>query len=158
MVSNGHVIYHPVKAKIRQRAVLLHNLGGGKFEEVGNSSGTYFSGDHLGRGLVAGDLNNDGWPDLAVCHANENASILQNTTKTLGKKPTFLGIELVGKNNADIVGSRVELTVEGKKPTRFAKGGEATFLVAIDASLLASRKMRLPNPLPSIGQTEPVKR
>ncbi len=123
MVSNGHVIYHPVKAKIRQRAVLLHNLGGGKFEEVGNSSGTYFSGDHLGRGLVAGDLDNDGWPDLAVCHANENASILQNTTKTLGKKPTFLGIELVGKNNADIVGSRVELTVEGKKLTRFAKGG-----------------------------------
>ena len=135
MVSNGHVIYHPVKAKIRQRAVMLHNLGNGKFEEVGGSSGPYFSGEHLGRGLVSGDLDNDGWPDLAICHANENASMLRNQSAGLGKKNTFLGIELVGKNNADVVGARVELSVGTKNLTRFAKGG-GSYLSGGDRRLL----------------------
>lgn len=135
MVSNGHVIYHPVKAKIRQKAVLLHNLGNGKFQEAGSSSGSYFSGEHLGRGLVSGDLDNDGWPDLAICHANENASMLRNQSSNLGNKNTFLGIELVGKNNADIVGARVELSLGSRKLTRFAKGG-GSYLSGSDRRLI----------------------
>jgi hypothetical protein len=43
---------------------LYHGIGGGKLEDVSQGSGV----DVLGRGMsaIAGDLNNDGWPDLVV--------------------------------------------------------------------------------------------
>ncbi len=135
MVSNGHVIYHPPKAKVQQRAVLLHNLANGKFEEVGQTSGTYFRGEHLGRGLVSGDLDNNGWPDLAVCHANEPAAILRNETSKLQPKRQWIGFELRGKDHADIVGSRIVVEHGGKTMTRFAKGG-GSYMSSSDRRLL----------------------
>lgn len=133
-VSNGHVIYHPPKAKVQQKAILLHNLGTGKFEEVAETSGPYFKGEHLGRGLVCGDLDNDGWPDLAICHANENMAILRNDTKNLAANRNWIGLELKGKNHADIVGARVSLVHKGKTLTRFAKGG-GSYLSSSDRRL-----------------------
>lgn len=44
---------------------LLHNLGKGKFEDVTESSGIAAKGN--GFGCAAGDFDNDGKPDLAVC-------------------------------------------------------------------------------------------
>jgi hypothetical protein len=35
----------------------------------------------------------------------------------------WLGVQLIGKENADVVGARVILDVAGRKMTRFAKGG-----------------------------------
>ncbi|HEY2820435.1 MAG TPA: FG-GAP-like repeat-containing protein [Candidatus Acidoferrum sp.] len=49
-------------------ARLLHNLGEGKFADVTQSSGIKLSG--AGFGCVAGDYDNDGHTDLAVCLAD----------------------------------------------------------------------------------------
>jgi enediyne biosynthesis protein E4 len=61
---------------------LYHNLGGGKFEEVGLLSQVAVDGDgrsFAGMGVDFADYNNDGWPDLVVTDlANQRYALYQN--------------------------------------------------------------------------------
>jgi hypothetical protein len=61
---------------------LYHNLGGGKFEEVGLLSGIAVDADgrsFAGMGVDFADYNNDGWPDLVVTDlANQRYALYQN--------------------------------------------------------------------------------
>ncbi len=45
---------------------LFHNAGGGKFTDVAAQAGVNNPDKHLGMGVVWGDYDNDGWPDLFV--------------------------------------------------------------------------------------------
>ena len=48
---------------------LFHNLGGGKFEEVGLAAGVGYDDDgrtYAGMGIDFADYDNDGWPDLFI--------------------------------------------------------------------------------------------
>jgi Tfp pilus assembly protein PilF len=54
---------------------LLHNLGNGRFEDVTNSSGLNIPGS--GFGCAAGDYDNDGKTDLAVCY-NDGVRLFHN--------------------------------------------------------------------------------
>ena len=69
---------------------LFHNNGDGTFTDVSRSSGIAKS---LGKawGVVATDMNNDGWMDLFV--ANDNRAAAQNHwlgLQLVGKKPTLM--------------------------------------------------------------------
>ena len=55
---------------------LLHNLGGGKFEDVTAKAG--LAGIGSGYGCAAGDFDNDGQTDLAVCEA-DGVRLFRNT-------------------------------------------------------------------------------
>ncbi len=61
---------------------LYHNLGAGKFEEVGLLSLVAVDGDgraYAGMGVDFADYNNDGWPDLVVTDlANQRYALYQN--------------------------------------------------------------------------------
>src|SRR5262249_15116209 len=94
--------------------------------------GPYFQGDHIGRGLAVGDLNNVGRPDLVISHVNEPVTLLRHVADL---KHHWLGIELKGKVNRDIAGARVVVEVGGKKRTRFTKGG-SSYLSSSDRRLL----------------------
>ena len=50
---------------------------------------------------------------------NEPAAVLRNVAEA----GHWLGVELVGAGNADVVGARAVLEVGGRKLTQFAKGG-----------------------------------
>ncbi|HEY1860279.1 MAG TPA: CRTAC1 family protein, partial [Gemmataceae bacterium] len=129
-IANGHAIRFPVgKATRAQKPVLLRNQGGGKFKDVTVDGGVYFDNKHVGRGVLVGDLDNDGKPDIVIIHQNEPVTILRNTA---GKDNHWLGIELVGRKNRDVVGARITLDVDGQKLTRFGKGG-GSYLSASDA-------------------------
>jgi hypothetical protein len=74
----------------------------------------------MARGVGFGDLDNDGHTDLVISHLNEPVTILRGIG---GPDHHWLGVKLVGKDNADVVGARVELKVGQRTLTRFAKGG-----------------------------------
>jgi hypothetical protein len=120
VITNGHVIRYPQGAGLKQRPVLLRNKGNGRFADITQQGGPYFRGEHIGRGLALGDLDNDGRFDLVISHLNEPAAVLRNEADV---KHNWLGIELAGKNRRDVVGAKIVVEADGRKLTRFAKGG-----------------------------------
>jgi enediyne biosynthesis protein E4 len=125
VIAHGHVIRHPTRAGVRQRPVLLRNQGraggpGVRFENIAERAGSYFRSDHQGRGLAVGDLDNDGRPDLVISHINEPVVLLRNEA---GPGRHWVGIELADRGHRDLVGAKLMLETDGRRLTRFAKGG-----------------------------------
>jgi hypothetical protein len=122
IIVNGHAIRYPSGLGVtrRQRPVLLRN-GKGRFTDISRRGGPYFETEHLGRGLALGDLDNDGRVDAVISHLNDPVAVLRNEADTKGRH--WLGIELVGAGNADVVGAKVVLEAGGHRQTRFAKAG-----------------------------------
>jgi hypothetical protein len=118
-IANGHAIRYPRTAERRQRPVLLRNWNG-RFKDISKRGGDYFKKNHLARGVALGDLDNDGKVDVVVSHMNEPVAVLRNIAP---RGNHWLGVDLVGADNADVVGARVVLEAGGRKQTRFAKGG-----------------------------------
>jgi enediyne biosynthesis protein E4 len=136
--ANGHVIRHPTRSKVQQAPVLLRNQGRQensphvRFTVATAQGGEYFRGQHQARGLAVGDLDNDGKPDLVISHVNAPVTLLRNGA---GGGHHWLGVELVGRDHADVVGARVTLEAGGRAQTRFAKGG-GSYLSSGDRRLL----------------------
>lgn len=134
VIANGHVIRYPARAPVRQRPVLLQNQGpkavqgAVQLANITSQGGAYFQSDHQGRGVAIGDLDNDGRPDLVISHINAPVVLLRNESNS---GHHWLGVELAGKDHADVVGARVMLEVGGRTLTRFAKGG-ASYLSSAD--------------------------
>ena len=73
------------------KSQLLHNLGGGKFEDATAKAG--LAGIGAGFGCVAGDFDNDGKTDLAICETdgvrlfhNEGGGEFADVTEKVGIK------------------------------------------------------------------------
>jgi hypothetical protein len=132
-VVNGHAIrYHPGKGVGRKQPPVLYRNLGGKFKDVSRQIGTYHDANHLARGVGFGDLDNDGRTDLVISHMNEPVTILRGIG---GQDRHWLGVQLAGKDNADVVGAKVELRLGPRTMTRFAKGG-GSYLSSGDRRLL----------------------
>jgi hypothetical protein len=138
-IANGHVLRHPVGSTTSQRPILLRNEeheGRRQFRELPGRGGAYFRLPHVGRGLAVGDLDDDGWPDVVVSHANQPVALLRNTAgETVGKQNHWLGLSLLGKGHRDLAGTTLTLEADGQKLTRFVKGG-GSYLSANDARVL----------------------
>jgi hypothetical protein len=120
-IVNGHSIRYPKNAGVtrKQRPVLMRNHGG-TFKDISRQIGTYHETMHLARGVGFGDLDNDGRVDAVICHTNDPVAILRGIG---GKGRHWLGVELKGMDNADVVGAKVQLKVGERTLTRFARGG-----------------------------------
>jgi hypothetical protein len=117
----GHATRVPKTSPRAQRPILARNEGNGKFKDITAQGGSYFNSNHIGRGAVLADFDNDGRVDIAVINTNEPVAILRNEADT--KNNRWLGIKLVGKDNRDIVGAKIVLLAGGRQQTRFAQGG-----------------------------------
>jgi hypothetical protein len=129
----GHVVRYYTETGVgrKQPPVLYRNLGG-KFQDVSRQVGRYHETNHLARGVGFGDLDNDGRTDLVISHVNEPAAVLRGVG---GVGRHWLGVELVGRGHADVVGARAELRVGERTLARFAKGG-GSYLSSGDRRLL----------------------
>jgi hypothetical protein len=138
VIVNGHVMRWPAWGiPMKQRPVLLHNReqkGRRFFRDVSPQGGAFFQTPAIGRGLAIGDLDNDGWPDLVVSNTNSGVVLLRNEAAA-DKPANWLGVKLVGRGHRDVVGSTVILEADGRRLTRFAKGG-GSYLSSGDRRLL----------------------
>jgi tetratricopeptide (TPR) repeat protein len=114
-VANGHVDDRPwANSPMAQTALFFWGRNRGRFEVAAQTGSAYFARPVVGRGVAAGDLNNDGRVDLVVIHRDAPASLLWNGART----GHWLGILLRG-------------TVSGKTPI----GTQVTFRIG-DRSLV----------------------
>jgi hypothetical protein len=119
-IANGHAIRFPTGTTRHQRPVLMWNRGNGKFVDISRRGGEYFKKQHLSRGAVLADLDNDGGLDVVVSQTNDPVALLRNVS---ADENHWIGVELSGRDHADVVGARVILEAGGRKQSRFAKGG-----------------------------------
>jgi hypothetical protein len=116
LLTNGHVYPEVAETAIeygyRQRKVLYHNLGNGRFRDVSNTSGPGILEKVSGRGCATGDFDNDGDMDVVVNCVNDVPQLLRCDT-TL--RNTWIKIKCIGtKSNRSAIGARV-YCVTGKR-------------------------------------------
>jgi enediyne biosynthesis protein E4 len=131
LTANGHIYDGRPQIPFTMSVQLL--LGGrdGTLTDVSRRAGPPFLSPHLGRGLAAGDLDNDGRVDALVVCQNEPLVYLHNQTP--GGR--FVTLRLEGTtSNRDAVGARVALQAGGKTQVAERTGG-GSFQSASDPRL-----------------------
>ena len=58
--------------------ILFHNNGDGTFTDVSQSSGILDANGTYGLGVLTGDFDNDGWPDIYVANDSTASALYQN--------------------------------------------------------------------------------
>jgi hypothetical protein len=58
--------------------ILFHNNGDGTFRDVSESSGILTASGTYGLGVLTGDFDNDGWPDIYVANDSTASALYQN--------------------------------------------------------------------------------
>jgi enediyne biosynthesis protein E4 len=111
-IANGHVNPqvdgHSFGVTYAERPLLFHNLGNGKFEEIGQHAGPAMVKARVGRGAATGDFLNDGHEDLLVSVLDGSPVLLRN--KASGAGQHWLRIRTVGtRSNRDGFGARIEV-------------------------------------------------
>jgi hypothetical protein len=132
LLVNGHpddfVEMHNARVKYREPLVLFAN-NGGEFKNVSHNSGAVFSRDFSGRGMAAGDFDNDGDLDVVVSNNGEAPVLLRNDG---GNKNNWLGLTLVAKDsNAAAVGALITWQAGALKRSRLKTAG-GSFLSSHD--------------------------
>jgi hypothetical protein len=110
-VANGHVNPqvdgHSFGVTYAERSLLFHNLGNGKFEEIGTHAGVPLSRRYVARGAASADFFNDGRESLLVSVLDGSPLLLRNETAHSGH---WLRIKTVGtRSNRDGFGARAEV-------------------------------------------------
>jgi hypothetical protein len=122
--ANGHVIDARPQFPWMMPIQLLAMRATGRLADVSARAGALFRPSHLGRGLVSGDLDNDGRVDALVVCQNEPVVYLHNQT-TRNSATHFVAFRLEGtKSNRDAVGAVVTIEAGGRRQlaTRFGGG------------------------------------
>ncbi|QEH35153.1 FG-GAP repeat protein [Aquisphaera giovannonii] len=132
VTANGHVNDLRPSVPYAMPASLLLGKPGGHVVDASSRAGEPFGVLRVGRGLAAGDLDNDGRPDFLTINEQTPVAYFHNE----GPAGHWITIRLEGtKSNRDAVGAVVTLTTaEGRRMVAHRFGG-GSFLSANDARL-----------------------
>jgi tetratricopeptide (TPR) repeat protein len=131
-VANGHTDDQPwFNTPMAQTAQLFLGRDHGRFELANPVSSPYFVRPMVGRGVAAGDLDNDGRVDLVVVHRDTTAAVLRNDTRG----GHWLGLRLRGtRSGRSPVGARVVCQAGGRSRVRSITSG-TSYLSSSDPRL-----------------------
>jgi enediyne biosynthesis protein E4 len=121
LTVNGHVYpladEHPWNTSYAQRALLLRNLGGRTFEDVGAAAGPGLSTPRVSRGSAVGDIDNDGGLDVVIANVDGPPTLALNEGG--GRHGRWLTVRLRGdpsqKTPRDAIGSVVFVTAGDRR-------------------------------------------
>jgi hypothetical protein len=121
---NGHVFPASGLAGYRQPPQLFRNVDGRRFEDASSRGGEYFARRHAGRGVAAGDLDDDGAMDVVIVHQNDPVEILRNRRRP----ERFVRIVLRGTtSNAEAIGATVRLRDGERAAAQWMTSGAGYF-------------------------------
>jgi hypothetical protein len=140
IVVTGAVLVIPELARqgdpypLSQTPDLFHNNGKGGFEQVSSSAGPFFQTPAIARGVLFGDLDNDGDTDLVVAINNGPVKLLLNE---VGQRNRWLGLRLLAKTGGrDALGAYVEIQRAGRPPLRRRAHTDGSYCSASDPRVL----------------------
>jgi hypothetical protein len=122
---NGHV-YPEVEqlkteAAYRQRKVVYHNRGSGRFDDVTERLGPPITIPRAGRGAAFADFDNDGDVDVVVNNMHEPPDFYR---LDLRQPRSWVTVRLVGvKSNRSAIGARIRATAGGITQVQEVRGG-----------------------------------
>jgi len=148
-VANGHIFERPFRDNVgfEQPDLLLLGEPGGRFRRA--VCGPALAARHVGRGLAAGDADNDGSLELALA-TNGGALELIAAGAAAGE---WLGVRLVGRGaNREAIGARLDLTTRAGRQARvvvagdsYASSSERRQLFAVPGAGEAALEVRWPS-------------
>jgi hypothetical protein len=97
-----------------QRNQLFANDGAGRFRDVSLANPDFSGTAAVGRGLAAGDLNNDGAPDLVVMNTGAPVKILRNVATNRGDWLTLRAV-LPALGGRDAYGAEIVVEAGGRR-------------------------------------------
>jgi hypothetical protein len=120
-VANGHTDDQPwFNTPMAQTAQLFLGRERGRFDLAGPEVAPYFARPVVGRGVAAGDLDNDGRVDLVVVNRDAPAALLRNRTQG----GHWLGLRLRGtRSGRSPVGARATCRAGGRTTVRWLTSG-----------------------------------
>jgi hypothetical protein len=125
-IANGHVYpelenHHHPESPYRQRNLLYHNSGNGRFEDVTSFAGSGLDLRRSGRGVAFGDLDNDGRLDILINNQNDPPTLLHNESES---PEHWISIRTVGtKSNRDGIGARVTIVAGQRRQIQEVRSG-----------------------------------
>jgi enediyne biosynthesis protein E4 len=121
MITNGHVNDNQRFYLYAMPSRLYENRPDGRLVDVSAGAGAPWDVLRVGRGLAAGDLDNDGRVDALILAQNDPIAYFHNQSKDVGH---YLTLRLEGKkSNRDGVGARVTISAGGKRQVSQRQGG-----------------------------------
>jgi hypothetical protein len=124
VLANGHIddlSWANPDETYRMPPQFFRNDQNGTFTDVSRWSGDYFQKNWLGRGLVVGDLDNDGDQDFVVSHQLAPSAVVSNQTEANGSSVV---IRLIGRqSNRSAVNTRIEALWPERTVVREVVGG-----------------------------------
>jgi hypothetical protein len=126
-IANGHILDNASQFRAgstyMQRRLLFRNTNGRRFVESGRRMGPAFAAARVGRGLAAGDIDNDGDLDLLINNNGQPAELLRNDG---GNRGNALTVRLRGAGtNTDAIGARILVTTGSRTQRRDIKTGSS---------------------------------
>jgi enediyne biosynthesis protein E4 len=124
-IINGHVIDNTAMFRSgsthAQRKLMLRNINGRRFADVGRQAGAGFARDGVGRTLVTGDIDNDGDLDLLITNNGGAVELLRNDG---GNRLGAIEVRALTRGR-DAVGARVTVMAGGETRVREVKSGSS---------------------------------